>query len=118
MATKSEVEAFLKELHEKMQVGQVIFVFRQKNIDAIHELDLVHADDDRKSVIRSLAAEDYSEGPNPDDNGIAPLWVFGKEYKGKEIYIKIQIVRLNTICISFHEAEHHPMYYPLKVKQL
>ncbi len=116
MATKSEVETFLKELHEKMQVGRVIFVFRQKNIEAIHNLDLVHADEDRKSVIRSLEVEDYSEGPNPDDYGISPLWVFGKMYKGKEIYIKIQIVKLNTICVSFHEAEHQPMGYPLKIK--
>ena len=44
-----------------------------------------------------------------------PMWVFGKDVKGREIYIKIALGRKNssTVCISFHIAEH-PMIYPLK----
>lgn len=118
MATKSEVEMFLKELHEKMRVGRIWFVSRQKNLDAIADLDIEHPNEERKRVIKDLVAEDYSEGPVPDDFGVAPLWVFGKDFKGREIYIKIQIIGLDTVCISFHEAEHHPMDYPLKGKGL
>jgi len=66
MATKVQVECFLKELHEKLKIGQIFFVHRQKNI---------------------------------------------------EIYIKIQLVGLNTICISFHESEYHPMVYPFKERE-
>jgi hypothetical protein len=42
-------------------------------------------------------------------------WVFGKDVKGREIYIKIMLGAKNsqTICISFHIAEH-PLKYPLK----
>ena len=43
------------------------------------------------------------------------MWVFGKDVKGIETYIKITVGKPNmkTICISFHRAEH-PMAYPLK----
>ena len=43
------------------------------------------------------------------------MWVFGKDVKGQEVYIKITLGLPNssTICISFHIAEH-PMTYPLK----
>ena len=41
--------------------------------------------------------------------------VFGKDVKGREVYIKITLGYQNgqTICISFHIAEH-PMNYPFK----
>lgn len=43
------------------------------------------------------------------------MWVFGKDVRGNEVYIKITLGKPNshTICISFHKAEH-PMSYPLK----
>ena len=41
--------------------------------------------------------------------------VFGKDVKNREVYIKIMMSELvpQTICISFHLAEH-PMKYPFK----
>ena len=41
--------------------------------------------------------------------------VFGKDVKGREIYIKIMLgcAGSQTICISFHIAEH-PLSYPFK----
>jgi len=47
--------------------------------------------------------------------GILPLWVFGKNVKTREVYVKISMGRVNekAICISFHIAEH-PMSYPYK----
>ena len=66
----------------------------------------------------SLKWNDYSEGPITDElNHHGEMWVFGKDVKGSEIYIKITMGRpdSHTICISFHKAEY-PMSYPLKDK--
>lgn len=43
------------------------------------------------------------------------MWVFGKDYKGTELYIKIAMGQPDskTICISFHEAEY-PIQYAYK----
>ena len=43
------------------------------------------------------------------------MWIFGKDVKGKEIYIKITMGSFgnSVICISFHIAEYE-MQYPLK----
>ena len=43
------------------------------------------------------------------------MWVFGKDVKEREVYIKITLGYENgqTICISFHIAEH-PLKYPFK----
>lgn len=51
------------------------------------------------------------------------MWVFGKDVKDREVYIKLQIIeaiqqngmKSQTICISFHIAEH-PLVYPFKEK--
>ena len=43
------------------------------------------------------------------------MWVFGKDVKEREIYIKIMLgcADSQTICISFHIAEY-PLSYPFK----
>ena len=67
-------------------------------------------------IIESLKSEDYVEGPIIDQlNKLGEMWVFGKDIKGKEVYIKIMLggVNCQTICISFHIAEH-PLSYPFK----
>jgi len=73
--------------------------------------------DMQKKILADLAIEDYSEGPLPETfYGGSEMWVFGKDVKGHEIYIKITLGRPRnpTICFSFHFAEY-PMEYPLKV---
>jgi hypothetical protein len=70
----------------------------------------------RKVIIENLKVEDYVEGPIIDTlNHLGEMWVFGKDIKGREVYIKIMISGLSgqTICISFHIAES-PMKYPFK----
>jgi hypothetical protein len=60
--------------------------------------------------------EDYSEGPLDDTlyKG-SDFWVFGKEVKKSEVYIKISIGagQGGVLCISFHVAERI-MDYSLK----
>jgi hypothetical protein len=70
----------------------------------------------RKKVIEELEIIDFSQGPLPENwFGSREMWVFGKQVKGNEIYIKITmgLEASGTICISFHKAEY-PMKYPFK----
>lgn len=115
MSTPAGVEAFLKEFHARMKVWGVFFHDRrEKNTTAVLELGITH--NERIKVLSELAAMDYSEGPITDwDKGPA-LWVFGKELKAHELYIKVTLGVTGegkVTCISFHAAEH-PMKFPLR----
>ena len=113
--TKEEVQSFLEQFHAKMKVYDILFRDdRGKNKKTLEELEIVPSY--RKVVIESLTVEDYVEGPVIDQlNKLGEMWVFGKDVKEREIYIKIMISEHcgQTICISFHLAEH-PMKYPFK----
>ncbi len=118
MASKQEVEIFLKELHVKINIyGILFFDNRGKNQQALLDLEITPTY--RKEIISSLKLEDYSQGPLEEKmHGILPMWIFGKTIKQKEVYIKISLGAENNsaVCISFHIAEH-PMNYPFKNKQ-
>ncbi len=115
MASRQEVEKFLKELSVKIDVFGILFLDdRGKNQQSLHDLEISPAK--RKEIIQSIIIEDYSEGPLEEKmRGILPMLVFGKEVRNKEVYIKISmgISDNSAVCISFHIAEH-PMNYPLK----
>jgi len=113
MATKQEVERFLNEFHEKMKIWNVFFRDeRGKNTQALADLEI--RPDDRIKILKELQTNDYSEGPLEEKlyKGNS-MWVFGKEVKSKEVYIKISIGVAGVICISFHIADYH-MNYPFK----
>ena len=109
------INSFLDDFKSKMKIWDIIFRDdRGKNFQSLIDLEISSAY--RKEILEKLKAEDYSDGPLEDKlNNSTELWVFGKEVKGKEIYIKISIGNFNSpvICISFHIAEHK-MKYPLK----
>jgi hypothetical protein len=70
----------------------------------------------REVIVKNLLVQDYVEGPVIDElNQKGEMWVFGKDVKGREVYIKITLGYDNgqTICISFHIAEH-PLTFPFK----
>jgi hypothetical protein len=119
MATREEVEKFLNSFHTKLQIFEIRFISRRKNAQALLDLEITPVF--RESVIKNIDAEDYSEGPLIVDtlDKLGDMWVFGKDVKGHEVYIKISLGQQDdkTICISFHKAEH-PMTYPLKEKTL
>ena len=119
MATKEQVENFLKRLKEKIKVFDIIFRDdRGKNLQTLATLEITPTY--RKQVILNIELEDYSEGPIVDTlNKMGEMWVFGKDVKGHEVYIKITLGHPDnsTICISFHIAEH-PMNYPFKYRTL
>ena len=115
MITKEQVESFLEELHTKMKIFGILFRDdREKNRNTLQELEIVPSY--RKVVVENLRVEDYVQGPVVDElNRLGEMWVFGKDVKGREIYIKVMIsgTTSQTICISFHFAEH-PLAYPFK----
>lgn len=115
MITKKQVEKFLEEFSLKIKIFGIRFRDdRAKNQNALLELGITPAQ--RMNVIVNLESIDYSDGPVLDAlNNEGEMWVFGKDVKGVEVYIKISLGKPNsrTICISFHKAEH-PMSYPFK----
>lgn len=115
MITKQDVDTFLKEFRTKMKFFSIFYRDdRGKNAQTLADLELRPIDRDK--IIENLKSEDFSEGPFKDTlyNG-NDMWVFGKEVKKNEIYIKISIgyAGARVICISFHIAEHK-MNYPFK----
>ncbi len=112
MITKEEVEAFLSSFHEKMKIFGILYRDeRGKNQKALEELEIIPSY--RKVIIENLVAEDYVQGPVIDElNNLGEMWVFGTDVKGREVYVKIMLGAENsqTICISFHIAEH-PLNY-------
>jgi len=112
MATKEDVERFLRDFHVKVSVFGIIFRDdRGKNMQTL--LDLEITPKYREDIIKDLCTEDYVEGPVPDTlNHLGDLWIFGRDVKGQDVYIKITmgVGNASTICISFHIAEHELNY--------
>ena len=76
MATKEQVEAFLKRLKEKIKVFDIIFRDdRGKNLQTLATLEINTTI--RKQVIMNIEPEDYVEGPIVDTlNKMGEMWVF------------------------------------------
>jgi len=108
--TEEEVNLFLNEFKQKMEIFDVIFLNREKNLQALLDLEIVRAN--RSAYLKALKTKDYFNGPTPDQFGGRELWEFGKKIKGKEVYIKVSLGTVNkpVICISFHLAERKIKY--------
>ena len=115
MVTVDEVKAFLDQFNVKAQIFGIRFRDdRGKNRETLLQLDITPLQ--REVIVKNLLVHDYVEGPVIDElNKNGEMWVFGKDVKGREVYIKITLGYENgqTICISFHIAEH-PLKYPFK----
>ena len=115
MATKQEVENFLKEFKGKMKIWDILFRSdRDSNMQALADLDI--RPKDREKVLENLKSTDYSEGPLEESlHGGSDMWVFGRNINTHEVYIKISMGYANqqVICISFHRAKFK-MNFPLK----
>ena len=91
---------------------------RETNLQGL--LDLGMDTTERKEVLLGLEPEDYVKGPEPDDtDSDKDVWFFGKEYYGKEIYIKMRVVQdrrnkklYRAMIWSFHPAKNK-LDYPL-----
>ena len=115
MATKEEVQRFLNQMKEKIKVFGIIYRDdRGKNAQTLVDLEITPKY--RDSVIINLDVQDYSEGPVIDTlNQCGEMWVFGKDVKGQEVYIKITLDEGGSaICISFHIAEASKAFFALE----
>ena len=110
--SEEEVERFLKEFFPKLDIFGIFFLNRAKNEEALRVLGITRKA--REEVVRWIEKKDYVQ-TIIDAISFGDMWVFGKDFDGTELYIKISRGRpnSNTICISFHFAEH-PLNYPYK----
>jgi hypothetical protein len=117
MTSRQQVEIFLNDVLEKIRCFDVAFRPRDKNLDALAELDITPVK--RIEYLMNLKVEDYYSGPNKDthDPGKPDYYEFGIQVKGKEVYIKLSpgMPGKRVDCMSFHIAEF-PISYPLKNK--
>lgn len=113
--SKTEVEKFLLKLNQKIKIFDIVFRDdRGKNFQTLIDLEITPKY--RKDIILNLKSEDYISGPLIDTlNKMGEMWVFGKDIKGHDIYIKISLGQPSkeVICISFHIAER-PLEYKFK----
>lgn len=118
MSSIIEIERFLKDFKYKLGFWGLLFQNRlnRKNFQTLTDLEF-HVEH-VKIILKELEPGDYSEGPLKDTLYKGPdMWVFGKEIKKREVYIKITMGQPNdkVICISFHFAEHS-LAHPYKNK--
>ena len=114
--TLEDVNLFLEQFKVKATVFGIIYRVREKNEDTLFKLGI--SAKMREKIVLSLEGIDFSHTTLGDvfDEGDL-LWVFGKDYEGTELYIKITIIdNGRCLCVSFHEAEH-PIIYPFKPKE-
>jgi len=117
VATPEQVEDFLKLIREKLKVFGIVYRPRDKNLDALAELDIIPSL--RDHYISKLTFENYYTGPNNDtfDQKKPDYYEFGTEIKGVKVYIKLALNLSGkpVDCMSFHKAERE-IIYPLKGK--
>ena len=102
--SKQEVEQFLSQFGIKFDIWGIFYLDRDKNEVALKALGITPKA--RDEIVRQLHPDDYVETLVADF--FNEMWVFGRDMDGTELYIKIALGQPNhqTICISFHLAEH------------
>jgi len=113
-ATREEVASFLKEFKETaVRYGGVFFVSRREYDETRKELEINKLGVEHE--IYNLTTNHYSSGPDPDYGEPGEVWVFGKEIRGREVYIKLKVSAADigkiAKCLSFHIADR-PIKYP------
>lgn len=112
LASRNEVQNFISRFLPIFEIWGVIFLDREKNNEALKALGISNMI--REEVIKSIEVDDYVQ-TIIQEASFGDMWVFGKDYKGTELYIKIAMGKPDekTICISFHKAEY-PLQYAYK----
>jgi len=93
--------------------GKWQLINREKNLQALSDLNMLVSE--IPDVLRTISRKDYCDGPLPGDKG-RPLewWVFGPQYLGQTLYVKVAINRLGwLVCMSFHRNQF-PLRYPFR----
>ncbi|MEA3428376.1 MAG: type II toxin-antitoxin system MqsR family toxin [Thermodesulfobacteriota bacterium] len=113
-----KIAFFLKEFKQLVQEGGLYVVNRPEHQKSLVDLGLTK--EACKVEILGLSVTDYCKGPQPDKDRPGDIWVFGKEFAGREVYIKLKIAQVESPkiakCISFHAAKQ-PLCYPFKLSK-
>lgn len=109
MSDKDAVSKFLEAFKLKKSLWGILIDKRDKNRQTILDLELTGVAIEK--IIDQLIVEDYSEGPLKEEwHGSKEMWVFGKNVKGQEVYIKItpriSKVKCHLHFIPFSRASH------------
>lgn len=108
----TEVAEFLRRFHERRLQYGLVFLEREKNVQAL--LDLEMSAEQREAVFELLSPADYCKGPKPDTVQLgASYWEFGMWFRGRELYVKLSLGATEhspAICLSFHPAERTLRY--------
>ena len=113
---KHEVRWFLKEFKQIVTSGSGLYVVpRRPNTEGLIELGLTAKI--RTNLILGLSVKDFCSGPEPDYDQPGEVWIFGLDFDGMDIYIKLKIAQVGSAkiakCISFHKAKF-VLRYPFK----
>ncbi|HZV69294.1 MAG TPA: hypothetical protein VFG10_07115 [Saprospiraceae bacterium] len=115
MSSVVEINSLLSQLKTKILVFGVAFRGRDKNLQALLDLDITPKQ--REDYLKDLTSDNYYSGPNPDRDvpGKPDYYEFGLVINNKNVYIKLSpgLSGKMVDCISFHVAEW-PLKFPLK----
>jgi hypothetical protein len=119
-ASVQQAQAFLDEFFIKLKKnGWYLRLDRDKNKDALYELDLTSAE--IENFILNLKPQDYYSGPKYDtkpyrrSENPGPLWAFGTMVEDTEVYVKLRLGAFEdkAVCVSFHPSSP-ALDYPLR----
>ena len=105
MSKDFAIKICLHRIKESVNKGNVIFVNRQKNIQALFDMELTEYEVFQKLL--ELKYDDYISGPEVDRNKTGgQIWKFQHTITGIYIYIKLKFYQDNKIdylkILSFH----------------
>lgn len=115
---RQDVSDFLAAFKRAIDYRRCSFVPRQRLEQDLIDLNLTR--NLALEIICSLTPENYSSGPMPDDtDSTKEIWIFGFNYEGTEVYIKLRLLPQSGKELpcgsvwSFHRSAHS-MTYPLQ----
>lgn len=116
---REQIHSFLIEFKKTVTQGSgVMLVPRHDTKATLSHLGITKRN--LEEILLTLSVENYSSGPEADRDKGGDIWVFGKQIRGYEIYIKLKVAEVSGIkiakCISFHIAKY-PMEYPCKTSE-
>jgi len=107
-----EVRQFLQACRTRWARHGIVFVEREKNLQALLDLELLP--EHREAILQELPLAGYIKGPKPDTvlEG-ANYWEFGVPVNGREVYVKLSLGPEDgpVVCLSFHPAERTMRYH-------
>ena len=110
--TLGELASLLEDLKARIQRDGLLFMNnRLKNAQTLSDLEITTRQ--QHEIINSIEAMDYCGGPASDEKyPWKSVSVFGKVFRGVELYIKFSVGITGTpvVCLSFHEPATSMVY--------